>query len=73
MGKAIFFGKGSLLNKILVKALEAVKAGQKWPFFNFSLLIKLNFFYRDKNLLDFLDFDLILVNFIMQNFQVTRE
>ena len=29
MGKAIFFVKGSLLIKVLVKVLEVVEAGQK--------------------------------------------
>ena len=48
MGNAIFFVKGSLL--IPVKALEAVKAGQKWPFFKYMSTIlffgKTKFFER---------------------------
>ena len=33
MGKAIFFVKGSLLIKVLVKEIEAVEAGRNSPFF----------------------------------------
>ena len=35
MGKAIFFVKGSLLVKVLVKALEADEVRGKSPFFKY--------------------------------------
>ena len=50
MGKAIFFVKGSLLVKVLVKALEAVEVMGKSPFSNtcqiFSFLAK-HIFLKD--------------------------
>ena len=39
MGKAIFFVKGSLLVKVLVKALEAVEVGGKSPFFKYLSVV----------------------------------
>ena len=39
MGKAIFFVKGSLLGKVLVKALKAVEVGEKLPFFQYLSFI----------------------------------
>jgi hypothetical protein len=80
MGKAIFFVKGSLSIQVPVKALEAVEAGQKSPFFKYMstifFLIKLKFlndsFTTTLYLLDFIEFHLHLVYFIMQIFPVTR-
>ena len=59
MGKAIFFVKGSLLIKVLVKVLEANEAGQKGPFFKYLLIV---FFFGDffsnttLHLCDFIEF-----------------
>ena len=65
-GQGYFFlQKGSLLIKVLVKALEAVEAGGKSPFFKYMSTIfffgKTNFFLKDSftttlYLLDFIGF-----------------
>ena len=49
-GQGYIFVNGSLLIKVLVKALEAVEAGQKSPFFKYLSIIfffvKTKFFER---------------------------
>ena len=63
MGKAIFFVKGSLLIKVLVKVLEAVEAGQKLPFFKYLSIIF--FFVRTYFLKDSFNTTLYLLDFIV--------
>ena len=79
-GQGIFFVKMPLLIKIPVKVLEAIEAGKKSPFKKkntrqlFSFLAKPNF-WKDSytTTLYKLDFDLHMVDFIMQKYPVTRE
>ena len=63
MGKAIFFVKGSLFIQVPVKALEAIKTGQKSPFFKYmSTIYQIHVnYYKDSitttlHLLDFIGF-----------------
>ena len=80
-GPCYLFVIRPLLIKILVKALEAFEVGGKSPFPNthqlFSFLA-IPIFWEDSchttlYKLDSIGFDLHMVNFIMQNYLVTRE
>ena len=62
VGKAIFFVKGSILIKVLVKDLEALEVGGKSPFFKYLSII---FFLAKLNFLkDYCNTTLYLLDFI---------
>ena len=61
MGKAIFFGKGSSLTLVPVKALEAAEVGQKSPFFKYMSTIFL--FGKTKFFEKFFHHDTIPIEF----------
>ena len=60
-GQGYFLAKGSILNKVIVKAREAIEVGRKLPFFKYLSIVfffgKTNFFEK---ILSFLIFDIYL-------------